>query len=151
MAATLPQALRRLALSPIFPRAPVATLQRAFASLPSSLPRPSSAASSSSSSSSPSSASRSAQSTPYHSHAESSVFDVNKDIASGARIGEVVLTTKYGHDLLLDPLLNKGTSFPMEERERLAIRGLVPPRLPEAKEHALKVQPAAAADAARDA
>ena len=67
------------------------------------------------------------------------MFDVNKDVASGAKIGEVVLTTKFGHDLLLDPLLNKGTTFPMEERERLAIRGLVPPRLPEAKEHALKV------------
>ena len=74
----------------------------------------------------------------YHSHAGSSVFDssIHPDRDVGARIGEVVLTTKFGHDLLLDPLLNKGTSFPMEERERLGIRGLVPPRLPEAKTEA---------------
>lgn len=69
---------------------------------------------------------------PYHSHAESSVFEINPD-HHGAKIGEVVLTTKYGHDLLLDPLLNKGTSFPLEERERLGIRGLVTPRIPEPK------------------
>ena len=80
-------------------------------------------------------------SSPYHSHSGSSVFDstLHPDRDVGARIGEVVLTTKFGHDLLLDPLLNKGTSFPLEERERLGIRGLVPPRLPEAKKEALAV------------
>ena len=31
---------------------------------------------------------------------------------------------------MLDPLLNKGTGFPLNERERLGIRGLVPSRLP---------------------
>ena len=60
------------------------------------------------------------------------MFEVNPD-HHGAKIGEVVLTTKFGHDLLLDPLLNKGTSFPLEERERLGIRGLVTPRIPEPK------------------
>jgi malic enzyme len=49
---------------------------------------------------------------------------------AGEAIGEFVLTTKYGVEVLLDPLLNKGTGFPEEERERLGIRGLVPPRLP---------------------
>jgi malic enzyme len=49
---------------------------------------------------------------------------------TGEAIGEFVLTTKYGVEVLLDPLLNKGTGFPKEERERLGIRGLVPPRLP---------------------
>ena len=76
----------------------------------------------------------------YHSHAESSVFEINPD-HHGAKIGEVVLTTKFGHDLLLDPLLNKGTSFPLEERERLGIRGLVTPRIPEPKKQlALQVR-----------
>jgi len=56
-------------------------------------------------------------------------FDHNRE-CDGQPIGEVVLTTKYGVEILLDPLINKGTGFPMEERERLAIRGLVPPRLP---------------------
>ena len=66
------------------------------------------------------------------------MFDssIHPDRDVGARIGEVVLTTKFGHDLLLDPLLNKGTSFPMDERERLGIRGLVPPRSPDAKTEA---------------
>ena len=48
----------------------------------------------------------------------------------GQAIGEVVLTTKHGVEVLLDPLINKGTGFPIEERERLGIRGLVPPKTP---------------------
>ena len=81
----------------------------------------------------------------YHSRAGSSVFDsaIHPDRDVGARVGEVVLTTKFGHDLLLDPLLNKGTTFPMEERERLGIRGLVPPRIPDAKKEAPAVSPGA--------
>ena len=56
----------------------------------------------------------------------------------GARIGELCLTTKHGESVLLDPLLNKGTGFLMEERERLGIRGLVPPRFPADNKAALQ-------------
>eukprot|EP00744_Colponema_vietnamica_P002108 GILI01003392.1.p1 GENE.GILI01003392.1~~GILI01003392.1.p1 ORF type:complete len:630 (-),score=119.73 GILI01003392.1:342-2150(-) len=35
---------------------------------------------------------------------------------------------KRGKDVIDDPLLNKGTSFPYPERDRLGLRGLVPPR-----------------------
>src|ERR1700749_4413515 len=45
----------------------------------------------------------------HHIHSTHS-FDPNPD-SDGARIGEVVLTTKHGTDVLLDPLLNKGTGF----------------------------------------
>lgn len=58
--------------------------------------------------------------------------------SDGARIGELVLTTKHGDAVLLDPLLNKGTGFLQEERERLGIRGLVPPRHPFSHESALQ-------------
>jgi len=37
--------------------------------------------------------------------------------------------TKRGADLLHDPLLNKGTAFTDAERDRLGLRGLVPPRV----------------------
>ncbi|KAF0852264.1 mitochondrial malate dehydrogenase (decarboxylating) [NAD-malic enzyme] [Andalucia godoyi] len=39
-----------------------------------------------------------------------------------------VRTEKYGSEIIQDPLLNKGTSFPLAERDRLGIRGLLPPR-----------------------
>ena len=39
-----------------------------------------------------------------------------------------VIVKKYGVDIINDPLLNKGTSFPLAERDRLGIRGLLPPR-----------------------
>ena len=38
----------------------------------------------------------------------------------------VLLTRKSGRDVLLDPLLNKGSGFSVAERERLKLRGLVP-------------------------
>ena len=57
------------------------------------------------------------------------IFKPNPD-SDSAKIGDAVLTTKHGADVLNDPLINKGTGFPFEERERLGIRGLVPPRLP---------------------
>ncbi|KAJ2998017.1 Malic enzyme [Globomyces sp. JEL0801] len=42
---------------------------------------------------------------------------------------DVSRTTKRGLDVLKDPLLNKGTAFTIAERERLRIRGLLPPRV----------------------
>lgn len=38
------------------------------------------------------------------------------------------VTTKRGADILHDPLFNKGTAFRMNERDRLGLRGMVPPR-----------------------
>lgn len=35
---------------------------------------------------------------------------------------------KKGIDLIHDPIYNKGTAYPYAERDRLNIRGLVPPR-----------------------
>jgi hypothetical protein len=43
----------------------------------------------------------------------------------------VQATTKHGMDVIHDPLLSKGTAFSLSERERLGIRGLVPPRTQE--------------------
>ncbi|KAI9021721.1 hypothetical protein CLU79DRAFT_752934 [Phycomyces nitens] len=40
----------------------------------------------------------------------------------------VQLTELRGVNITHDPLLSKGTAFSMDERERLSIRGLVPPR-----------------------
>ena len=40
-----------------------------------------------------------------------------------------VVVRKKGHDVISDPLFNKGTSFPLTERERLGLRGLLPPRI----------------------
>jgi malate dehydrogenase (oxaloacetate-decarboxylating)(NADP+) len=40
---------------------------------------------------------------------------------------EPILVEKTGLALLHDPLYNKGTAWPPEERDRLGIRGLVPP------------------------
>lgn len=37
------------------------------------------------------------------------------------------IVRKHGVDVLHDPLYNKGTGFPLSERERLGIRGLLPP------------------------
>ncbi len=44
-------------------------------------------------------------------------FDPNPD-STGAKIGEVILVKKHGIDLLHDPLFNKGSAFPLSERER---------------------------------
>lgn len=37
--------------------------------------------------------------------------------------------TRRGKDILHDPLFNKGTAFKSGERDRLRIRGLLPPRM----------------------
>jgi malate dehydrogenase (oxaloacetate-decarboxylating)(NADP+) len=36
---------------------------------------------------------------------------------------------KRGHELICDPILNKGTGFPDSERDALGLRGLVPPQV----------------------
>jgi hypothetical protein len=41
---------------------------------------------------------------------------------------EPVFTKRRGLGLVHDPIVNKGTAFPIAERDRLHIRGLVPPR-----------------------
>lgn len=40
-----------------------------------------------------------------------------------------ILVTKRGLDLVHDPLYNKGTGYDLPERDRLGLRGLVPPRM----------------------
>lgn len=45
-----------------------------------------------------------------------------------------------GVNILHDPLLSKGTAFSLAERERLSIRGLVPPRCQEMEKQLLRVK-----------
>ncbi|HJX15389.1 MAG TPA: hypothetical protein VJ386_06610, partial [Candidatus Deferrimicrobiaceae bacterium] len=42
---------------------------------------------------------------------------------------QVPLHGKRGVELLHDPVLNKGTAFTEAERDRLGLRGLLPPRV----------------------
>ena len=46
---------------------------------------------------------------------------------SGRRHMRTLRTRQYGVDILHDPLWNKGTAFDLEERDRLGLRGLLPP------------------------
>jgi len=41
---------------------------------------------------------------------------------------QVIITKKTGLDIINDPKLNKGSAFTADEKDRLGIRGLVPPR-----------------------
>jgi malate dehydrogenase (oxaloacetate-decarboxylating)(NADP+) len=43
-------------------------------------------------------------------------------------------------NIIHDPLLSKGTAFSIAERERLSIRGLVPPRCQEMEKQLLRVK-----------
>lgn len=53
---------------------------------------------------------------------------------TGARI-----ICKRGQDVLSDPLLNKGTCYTDDERERLGLRGLLPPRVSSTEQQVSKV------------
>lgn len=44
-----------------------------------------------------------------------------------------------GTDVLNEPLLNKGTSFSLEERDALGLRGLLPPKVVDVEEQVLRV------------
>lgn len=46
---------------------------------------------------------------------------------------------KGGVDILHDPVTNKGTSFTRDERERLGLRGLLPPRISSMEQQLLRV------------
>ncbi|CDH53958.1 malic enzyme [Lichtheimia corymbifera JMRC:FSU:9682] len=50
------------------------------------------------------------------------------------------LTQSRGVNVIHDPLLSKGTAFNLDERERLSIRGLVPPRQQEMDKQLLRVK-----------
>ncbi|CAO3702133.1 unnamed protein product [Rhizopus stolonifer] len=52
----------------------------------------------------------------------------------------VQLTPLRGVNILHDPLLSKGTAFSLAERERLAVRGLVPPRCQEMEKQLLRIK-----------
>ena len=45
----------------------------------------------------------------------------------GGKYLKAEIVRKKGKNLLSDPLFNKGLGFPRSERDRLGIRGLVPP------------------------
>jgi malate dehydrogenase (oxaloacetate-decarboxylating)(NADP+) len=52
---------------------------------------------------------------------------------------DTVRPSKTGAHLLYDPVMNKGTAFSLEERKRLGILGLLPPRVSTMAEQAARV------------
>lgn len=60
--------------------------------------------------------------------------------AWSGRLGRVLETDLLGADLLENPLTNKGSSFDAGERDRLAIRGLIPPRVFSCAQEAIDIQ-----------
>ncbi len=48
---------------------------------------------------------------------------------SGGRYLRAEIVRKKGRSLVSDPISNKGLGFPYSERDRLSIRGLLPPSL----------------------
>ena len=52
------------------------------------------------------------------------LFDIRRDPATGAQYLQTPLS---GHELLDQPLLNKGTAFTAAERRELGLTGLLPP------------------------
>jgi malate dehydrogenase (oxaloacetate-decarboxylating) len=52
------------------------------------------------------------------------LFDIRRDPATGAQYLQTPLS---GHELLDQPLLNKGTAFSEDERRELGLTGLLPP------------------------
>lgn len=42
---------------------------------------------------------------------------------------DISVARSRGVDVLHDPVFNKGTAHPLVERERLGLRGLLPPRV----------------------
>ena len=47
----------------------------------------------------------------------------------GGRYLRAEIVRKKGRGLVNDPIYNKGLAFPNSERDRLSIRGLVPPSM----------------------